>query len=511
MTASTDVGPDRAGQKLAAWYYGLDPRYRVALRWGLIVTMTVIAFRDSIASLVQTTRAGGLGGFVWTVAVVGTLVAVGISRWRRTELPIHDRQTDVIIGTMGLVLALLIHGVLLARYALYFHLLRLDLIAMWMYVLSASIVLFGLRPVTRFAWVWGMVLVLAFPLPYYVTVVVLGGGKVAAGAATLLVSGVGTGIALGRTYRRGLIGSVVSWAFGGLVLLVMTLAFNDAPMLAFQVIPAVTTMCVVGGGFFLLARIGAPKRLLDRKVEPLAARQVWAGVPVVVAVGIALAFVHLPPTVSVVPVIPLAPGALRQGQPLVVPTGWHLTSMHTYDWVHRLYGKGADLIRQEITADTVNPQWDRLGRPRTVMIDSVTSESPFSFNAFPARVLYDVAGARLSAPLVVDLGSGVKGQLVSVVDDNLLVTWNALQFTWGDRDIAQRVLLFAVDNHDPGAPFPEPSGSGVLPTLGTLMTILLRGNAAAADRAPTYKDAEMLTQLGRALVTAQHIPVGGVR
>ncbi|KAA0079188.1 hypothetical protein CIW52_29690 [Mycolicibacterium sp. P9-64] len=510
MTASTDVGPLRAGQKMAAWYYGLHPGYRLALRWGLIVSTTAVAFHNSIISLVQTTAGGGLGGFVWTVVVVGTLVAIGVARWNRTELPIHDRQTDVIVGTMGLVLALLIHGVLLARYALYFHLLRLDLVAMWLFVLSASIVLFGLRPVTRFAWVWGMVLVLTFPLPYYVTVVALGGGRVAAGAATLLVSGVGTGIALGRTIRRGFIGSVVSWVFGGLLLLIMAVYFPDAPLLAFQLIPAVATMCVVGGGFFLLARIGAPKHVLDRKVEPLAARQVWAGVPVVVVVGVALAFVHLPPAVGVTPVAPVHAAGLRQGRALIVPPGWHMVSEQTYDWVHRLHGRGGDLIRQQVTADAVNPAWDRLGRTRTVMVDSVTSTRPFSFNVFPARVLYDVTGARLSEPRFVDLGLGVKGQMVSVVDDHLLVTWNALQFSWGDRDIAQRVILFAVDNHDPGAPFPEPS-AGVAPTLGTLFTILLRGNAAATDRLPTFKDAELLTQFGRALVAAQGIAVGDAR
>ncbi len=508
MTATTDVRPPRAGQRLAAWYHDLHPGYRLPLRWGLIVTMTGVAFHDSIVSLVQTTRAGGLGGFVWAVVVVGTLVALGVSRWHRNELPIHDRQTDVIVGTMGLVLALLIHGVLLARYALYFHLLRLDLVAIWFFVLSASIVLFGLRPVTRFAWVWGMVLALTFPLPYYLTVIVLGGGRVAAGAASLLISAVGTGIALGRTHRRGFIGSLVSWAFGGAVLIVMANFFYDAPLLAFQLIPAVSTMCVIGGGFFLIARRGAPKRLLDRKIEPLAARQVWAGVPVVVVVGVALSLVRLPPLAGASPVMPLNPGVLHQGQPLVVPAGWHGTSERTYDWVHRLYGSGADLIRQQITADAVNPQWDRLGRRRTVVMDSITSRRPFSFNVFPARVLYDMTGARLSAPRPVELGSGVTGQMVSVVDDNLVVTYNALQLTWGDQEIAQRVLLFAVDNHDPGAPFPEPSG-GVVPTLATLVTILLRGNAADTDRAPTFKDSDMLTRLGRQLVAAQHIPVGG--
>ena len=58
--------------------------------------------------------------------------------------------------------------------------------------------------------------------------------------------------------------------------------------------------------------------------------------------------------------------------------------------MHRLYGGGGDLIRQRMIADVAKPQWDRLGRPRTVMVDSITSHRPFSFNVYPARVLYDV-------------------------------------------------------------------------------------------------------------------------
>lgn len=506
MTAPTDVEPRPAEMSWPSRYYALHPGYRVLLRWGLINVVTIFAFHASLASLVQTTRAGGLGGYVWTLPVAGLLVTLGVSRWHRTELPIHDRQTDVIVGTMGLVLALLIHGVLLGRYAMYFHLLRLDVVAMWMFVLSSCIVLFGLRPVTRFTAVWAMML-LVFPLPYYLAVAALGGGKVAAGAGTLIISAVGTGIALGRTFRRGLIGSIVSWIVGVMVLMGMVVFLPDAPLLAYQQIPAVTTICVVGGGFYWLARRGMPKRLLDRKIEPLAAREVWAGVPAVLVVGIALAFVHLPPAVGAAIITADSPGVLRQGQPLIAPPGWHSTSEQTYDWVHRLYGAGADLIRQEMTADTGSPRWDKQGRPRTVMVDNVTSLRPISFDVMPARILYDVAASRVSAPRIVDLGFGVTGQLVSVVDDELLVSWNVLQFSWGNERIAQRVNIFAVDNHEPGAPFPTPSG-GVLPTLGTFLTVLLRGNAADSHRAPTFKDADLLTQFGRALVAAQGNPAG---
>ena len=88
---------------------------------------------------------------------------------------------------------------LLQRYAMYFDLLRLDLVAMWMFVLSASVVLFGLRPVIRFAWVWALLL-MVFPLPYYLIVILLGGSKVAAGVGTMVIAGVATGIAVGTQH-----------------------------------------------------------------------------------------------------------------------------------------------------------------------------------------------------------------------------------------------------------------------------------------------------------------------
>ena len=80
MTATTEVEPLRAQQKLAAWYHALHPTYRLSFRWALIVVATMVAFRASTASMVATTQGGGLGGFIWTVPVAGILVAVAISR-----------------------------------------------------------------------------------------------------------------------------------------------------------------------------------------------------------------------------------------------------------------------------------------------------------------------------------------------------------------------------------------------------------------------------------------------
>ena len=501
MTATVQTPPPPVERE--PWLHRLHPVYRLILRWGYLGILTVFAFQASLRSVVETTRSGGLGGYVWVVPVAAILAAIGVARRKRTELPIHDRQTDVIVGTMGLVLALLLHGVLLQRYALYFNLLRLDLVAMWTFVLSGSIALFGLRPVIRFAWVW-VVLFMVFPLPYYVLVVVLGGGNVAAGIGTMSIAAVATGVAVGRRVRRGVIGSFSAWAVGLLILAGMVVFTPDAPLLAYQAIPAITAMCLVGLVLFLLARRGAPKRVLERKIEPLAARQVWAALPVVLVVAIAISLVRLP-SVGFAPA--LVVDGMRFDTALTPPSGWQVHDTKEYPWVSRLFGHGATGVRQKVVAEVGDDRYDKFGRPRTVMVDAITTYWPFSLNVYPARIVYHVEGIRLSAIRPVDLGYGVKADIVSVIDDKLLVTWDAIQWTWTNGPVAQRVSVIAVDNHEDEAPFPEPRG-GFGTTFNSMLNVLFRGNAAAYSADPNLKDDRLLTEFAHGLVRAQLEPLG---
>ncbi|ODQ93538.1 hypothetical protein [Mycolicibacterium holsaticum] len=497
-TAEPAASPVRA---LLSRWYALHPSYRLVMRWGLIVTCAVVAFHETVGSVIRITRNEGIGGYVWVVPAAAVLVAIGVTRRHRSELPIHDRQTDIIVGTMGLVLAVLVQAVLVPRFATYFYLLRLDLVAMWLFVLSSSIVLFGLRPVIRFAWVWGLMF-MVFSLPYYLSVVFLGGGKFAAGASTLIIAAIGTGIGVGRTFRRGFIGSAASWGVGFATLITIGLFFNSAPVWVYQQVPALTAISVVGLTMYFQARRGAPKRILDRKVEPLAAGQVWNGVPLVIAMTIVLTFVPLPADATASRLSATAPGRPVPGQPLVAPPDWISTGYENFGWVHRFYGGGSVLTRQRMTASVGDPRFDKYARPRTLVVDNIVTERPFTFEIYPMRVLYDLAEARISPAKRVELGFGVKGNMFSVVDDKLLITWNALTFGWGDTKLGQRVTIYAVDNHEPDAQFPRPSDS-MVSTLRTLITMLFRGNAVLAEDAPRFKDGDLLTEFGRALVAAQ--------
>lgn len=474
---------------------------RLIVRWLLIAVLTVCAFHRTLASIVAATRGGSLvGGYVWTVLAAGLLAAIAVALQPRRGRAIYDRQTDIIVGLMLLVLAVLLDAVLLARYSTYFDLLRLDLVAMWMFLLSNTVLLFGIRSMFRFIWVWVLLLAI-FPLPYQIlAIVVLGGGKTSAGAGTLLVAAFAAWICAGADRRRGLSAAALAALTGAAVLAALTALIPQASLLTFQLVPALSAIVVSAVGVFLYSRVRHVKPELNRTVGPLAARQVWAAVPLVTAVAIGLSFVRLP--IAVVPQSVTVEG-IAFGRPLSIPAGWHQTAFGEYPEVaRRLYGSGAVMLRQQITADTGNPKWDKLSQPRTVVVDSITTDSPFTFEVYPSVVVYAAPHARFSEPRIIDLGFGVRAQLVSGTDDRLLVTWNALQWTWQNGHSAQRVLVLSVDNHDDGAPFPQPGHS--LPTvLNALLVVLFRGNAAVQNREAEFKDADMLTDIGHTLVRTQ--------
>jgi hypothetical protein len=198
---------------------------------------------------------------------------------------------------------------------------------------------------------------------------------------------------------------------------------------------------------------------------------------------------------------------MRFDAPLTPAAGWHAADSHDYRWVSRIYGPGAHLLRQTMVADVGDPRFDKFGRPRTVVVDALTSARPLSLGVFPPRLVYHVDKIRLSDARAADLGYGVKADLFSAIDDKLLVTWDAAQWTWTNGTISQRVLVIAVDNHEDDAPFPQPTGA-LASTLNSLFTVLFRGNSAVYGADPIDKDDQFLTEFAHGLVRAQLEPLG---
>lgn len=480
---------------------GLHPVYRIIIRWAIIIVLTVIAFWSSFASMFEEAYAGSLIGYIFAIPWLAVLAAQGVARRRSGELPIHDRQTDLIIGFMGLVLALLFKGVLLDRYADQYQLLHLDFVAMWLFILSASVVMFGLRPVSRFALVW-LLLLAVYPLPFRILVISMGGTRYAAGFVVVAVAAGAAALAVGRTRRRGMIGAAGTLVVGTAILLVMMAFFPTAPVMAYTQIPALFAAALVCLTMYLYSRRGESKTPWNGPINTLSAKTLVLAASMVIVTALGLAFISLPKT-STPPTIQNR--SLEFGTPLITPPGWQTTDVTEYDFVKRFFGRNSMLIRQKMVAEQGNPAWDKLSRPRTVMVDSLTSIRPITFSIYPDNVIYDMTATRTSQGRKIDLGSNVIGEIFTVVDDTLLVTWTKLTWIWRNDTSAQRVTLITVDNHDADAPFPRPEDS-LVSNLNTLFTVLVRGNAVTKNNSPNFKDAGLVTVLGREIVAAQLEP-----
>ena len=240
-------------------------------------------------------------------------------------------------------------------------------------------------------------------------------------------------------------------------------------------------------------------RPLSRPVAPVTAKRSISSVVTVVVASVILFVIPIPEQ-TVIASTPGPPGP--SGDPLIVPDGWTQTGTEHFDWVKSYFGQRSSLNRQIMRAVEGNPAWDLQSRPRTVVVDVLTTANRASLGVYPESTLYRLSNTRTSDTLPVKLGHDIVGSLYTSVSDGLLLTWTKLVFTWVRGDVTQRVTVISVDNHEPDADFPQPMPS-MASNLGTSLAIFLRGNTIATDDDPDYKDLGLLTSFGTELVQAQ--------
>lgn len=417
-----------------------------AARAVMLLVLTGAAFTRTWARVAG--EAGwGSGSTLLLAAPLGAvLTAIALDWRRRPELPIYDRQTDKIVGTVILTIALMLQWLVLPRYAASYVLLHLDIAAAWMFLLGGCVLVFGLRRVGRYWPAW-LLVVLASP------------GVVRLGAATL----------------------------GGDTFAAVTVA---------------VVVVLIGPAAVWLARLtGGRGRDRSRWSGPaVTPREAWRSVPLLVVVAVLLALAPLPPTVE--ERLGSGPAGLS-GSGQGIPAGWTERSLEDFPWAARMYGPGATLHRQFIRATAPRAEWDALRRPRQAVVQTLTVDDPGLFDAYPIEMTYDLGSARISPPESVELTRGVTGRYRTVIDDERLLTWSLLSFVWtrsGDR--VQRVSILTVDDHEYDAEFPR-TVPGTRSTFGRMISLLLRGKGSITAEDTEGKDRDLLTELARDLVETQ--------
>ncbi|MFW0785938.1 hypothetical protein AAFP35_15600 [Gordonia sp. CPCC 206044] len=471
----------------------------VFVRWAFILAATVFGFWETLVAVAREMSAGTLISYLPAAIVLVIIAAIGVS-WRRgAELPIRDRQTDVIVGAVILLVALVM-DVANRRYSGAYLTTHIDLLALWAFVLGSCCLAFGLRPVARYRWVWLLGLII-FPVPYRLIVLSLGGSPTLAGLVMVVFGAFATAVAVGRTAMRAFVGGCIAAAVGVLILVFLRVVFPDAAQAVLQTLPALGAALVASA----LLYVDYHRRQTD-SWSPLGRRLIAVSVPrfgrpalLILVIAIAMFFVPTPAygrwADTYVPGLDTRP-------PLIVPSGWSEGAVAQYNWVSRLYGPGAVMFAQDLFQTKGSLEFDKFARSRKVVANTVETANPLSFDVYPIFFVYDLVGARFSAPVAVSLPHGVTGYLQTVVNDTNYLTYNRLYWSWTDGNKTQRVILISVDNHEPDAAFPSPNVT-VLRNLNTFFTVLFRGNSVTVDLEPQLKDRDLLVGLATDLIDTQ--------
>ena len=476
------------------------PYASMVVRWAFLVAVIVGAYWQTMVNLwIEMVVARSAMTYLLGGLLLAAIAAISVTVRRTPERPIYDRQTDAIVGMLLLALALCFQALLRPRYQSAYLVLHVDLVSLVLFLMGGLVLLFGLRPMMRYRWVW-VLLIVMLPYPYRVSLILLGGSRVSAGAVMIVYAMIVAAIAAGPIRRRAVIAALAALALGAAALCVVALVFPTASPIVYQLVPSVFAALVVALAETFLRR-GAMRwwRPGSGPPAPLTA-------PNALRSGIALALmgavIHFFPS----PEVKIDPGYYFTGldtrPPLAVPANWQELDNRYFDWAYRLYGPDAIAVRQEVRQRTGSAQFDVQARPRIVMIDSIQTAYPVALSIYSATSDNRASGDRVSARVPVMLDHNISGFLQTAVDDRAYLTYNRLTWRLTDGERTQVVSLMSVDNHEPDVRFPEPQLS-TMRNVGIFATILLRGNLVVEDLEPSFKDRDLLVGLANKLIDTQ--------
>ena len=480
---------------------------RLLLRWLLLVAATVVAYWHNIGQWYREIFVYESDlSYILVVLVLVAMAAYGVTLRRHEERAIRDRQTDIIVGVIVMLLSFCFDGALTNRFTGSLYLLtHLDILGLLTFFFGGSILMFGLRPTMRYHWVWLFGLV-TFPIVYRVALLSIGGNELSAGLVMTVFGAVAAAIAIGRDRRSALIGFIAAVVLGVVIVVVVHVLHPDAPLFAFQALPAVGSVFVVGMIAYLHRRRHTTSRPFDRPLYEPGVETVKAGAICVLVVSAVITLLLPFQRLVATPVTTIA--GLSTQAPLAVPPEWRQDGPTVrYDFAHNLYGRGAQLARQNLIQRSGDIAFDKESRPRKVVVDTIETLYPLQFDLYPQTFTYDLFGDRFSDSVNVVLPHGIPAVLEVILDDKRYLTYTLLTWLWGNGTHAQQVSVWSVDNHEPNAYFPQPDLT-IASNLRALVDITLRGNAVTRDDRPDFKDRQLVLDAGRDIVNEQ---LSGVR
>lgn len=441
------------------------PRWRLLVRLVVVAVLSLLAFHHSVGSLLHSVATGSVLVYVLAVPVFAALAAAAGNRRPGSRLDWTVRWRDVLLGSLLCLMALGASSLLGPGLSGVYAVWRLDLLMLWLFLLGATVLSFGLRQTVR-SWSFWAVLLLLWPFPVRVANSVVGG---ATGGMLLLTLVVLAVVAHGHRRddppRWRVLGSSAGAAS---VVLALSGLSTHPERLAWPGVAVAVIAVLWWAGASPAASTG-----------PVPEHRVRG--TLLILVGLAL--------VGLV-ALPSAP----RPAPLSTPTGITTLSLGPLE-VPGFTRTGTSLPVGQQRYFGYSSSWQRVhlrqGAPgslgRNLVVDVISTPRPQALALYPVVTTYPMGTLSSTPDAEVDLGHGVAGQLFRAEDTRHQIAYTLLTFSWRlpvDMSIAggyvgppaqltQRITIIAVDDQREGAAFPEPGNAtldGVRAAVGSVGT-----------------------------------------
>jgi len=147
----------------------LSPRGAVTLRAAAVVAAIAVAYHHSLLTLLRGLTLDTPLAYLGLVPFIALFLALVLARPPKTELNIHDRYSDYIVGLPLIVAAVAVVVIAPIATSTFFWTWRIDLLTLPLFAAGAVAIVFGLRTLWRIRAAIALLL-LAWPLPYTILV-----------------------------------------------------------------------------------------------------------------------------------------------------------------------------------------------------------------------------------------------------------------------------------------------------------------------------------------------------
>ena len=472
--------------------------YPLLGRWLVLVAAVGLAFHQTLVSVAVQSTNGDPLAYLLLLPAWGVLLLFGTQLRRGRDLDIHDRQVDWVLATGLAGLILMLDELLRPRLGDTAGLVRIDILALVLFVMLASILLFGTRA-TGQSWAAWFFLLACWPLPYRLIGAALGGTTDTYGLLNVALSTAAVVVASGRPLRRRLGNGALTLVVGGIALATLSISL---PPVAVEVVPSLVALSAVvavdvrrhRGTRWMPAPSAGPSSVVKKPIAAMVALLLLGG-----ALGMFAQFA--PETISAQSLPVTGPGWTSTA---VVPPGWATHGRQAESWASRYFGTGSSWYRYRFATGSGSNR-------QHVMVDALTASTVGPLSVYPAISCYRLFVPYVQSATPVSLGHGVEATMIYAnaysAPSPVQAQWALITWTWkipGPVTTAyQRVTVLTLEGAATVAGFPAPAAPGANNSVRTTFTDILRGVSTTASPAPTASTMNRLVAFSKQVVARQ--------